>query len=266
MGQAARRQVVQPRHAGLVWTGGPVRGDAAVRQTEGEYQQTPPIRQRQHGRCFGTGSVKAGAGPGHAMGREGVQGVAQADLAPVQHVVVGQGAAVDPGGAQQREVLRGHAVVDALGLRPAVAGHRAFQVDQAYLWLAALQLAEGVAPDVGEVHRSLDGTAALLGQHHVVAGVVHVVFVQPRIAGVRQDLVDATGRHDIAEEEQAERVFHAGHGCLPCGGKPAAGLRSGYLPRFTYRPARCRQGRLTVDEHSADAARSTRAGAAALRR
>ncbi|MNE43379.1 hypothetical protein D3C80_1375490 [compost metagenome] len=86
-----------------------------------------------------------------------------------------------------------------------------------------LQLGQRIAPHVGEVHRMLDGPAALLGQRHVVAGVVHVVFVQPWVAGVRKYLVDAAGRHDISEEKQTERGMHAGHGSLPCGGRSTAG-------------------------------------------
>jgi hypothetical protein len=105
---------------------------------------------------------------------------------------------------------RVQAVVNALGGGPAARGDGAFQVDQPQVGALPGQDLQRHAPHVGEVHRARHPAVALLGQAHVVAGVVHPGFVQARVAGMRQDLVDAARRHHVAGEEQAQ-----GHGASP---------------------------------------------------
>lgn len=58
--------------------------------------------------------IRAGAGRGDAGRVQGGQGVREAGLPPVEHLVVGEHAAIERGAAQAGHVGRVHAVMDPL--------------------------------------------------------------------------------------------------------------------------------------------------------
>ncbi|MDT4844058.1 hypothetical protein FQZ97_779990 [compost metagenome] len=126
-------------------------------------------------------------------------------------MVVGQYAAIDARREDGREVRRIHAVVDALGFRPAAPGHGGFQVDQAYLGAAPLQILQRIAPDIGVIDRAGQGAVQPLGQPHIAAGILEVGLVQPRVAGMRQHRVYAACGHHVAGEKQLEALGCSGH-------------------------------------------------------
>jgi hypothetical protein len=129
-------------------------------------------------------------------------------------MVVGQHAAVDAGGTDGREVLRAHAVIDALWLRSSASGHRCFQVDDACVWLATFELIQRNAPDIVEIDRVGNRAIESFCQPDIIAGFLDVVFVKPRIARMRQYKVNAAGGHDIATEKQLQRIGNGCHGTL----------------------------------------------------
>jgi hypothetical protein len=87
-------------------------------------------------------------------------------------------------------------------------GDGGFQVDDARGRTAAFQFGQGIAPHIAEVHRARQRAAGGLGQLQVGRGVADIGFVQLRVAGVGQDLIDAPAGHHVAAQKQCER----GHG------------------------------------------------------
>ncbi|MNQ67177.1 hypothetical protein D3C85_816870 [compost metagenome] len=208
---AARREVVEARDSGAPLAGRPIRRYPTIAGGVGEYQQAPVVGQRHYRRGLGAGTVQAGAGMPQAVAIEAGQGLAQAGFAPVQHMIVGQHAAVDAGHFEYRQIGRMHPVVDAFGRRPAVAGHGGFQIDQAHIRPALPERLQRHAPDIGEIHRPGDRAVAPFGQAHIVAGILDISLIQARIAGVGQDLVDAPGAHQVTREKQSRRYGIARH-------------------------------------------------------
>lgn len=137
-----------------------------------------------------------------ALNAQVVEGVGEAGLAPVQHVIVGQGASVDAGAQEHGQVGRVHAVMNALELRLASAGYRCFQIDQAQVRLALTQRPQRHAPDIIELHRPGHWPVAPFRQLHIVAGILDPGFVEPGVARVRHDLINATGQHQVAGQKQ----------------------------------------------------------------
>ncbi|MNQ98305.1 hypothetical protein D3C85_1139890 [compost metagenome] len=209
--QALCRQVGQAGDAGAPGCGRPGGRDAAFRGAKAEHQQARAIGQRECGRSLGGLLVAPGPGAGHAAARQGRQRIGETFAAPVQHMVVGQYAAIDARREDGREVRRIHAVVDALGLRPTAPGHGGFQVDQAHLGPAPLQVFQCIAPDVGVIDRARQGAVQPFGQPHIATGILEVGLVQPRVAGMRQHRVDAARGHHVAGEKQLEALGSSGH-------------------------------------------------------
>jgi len=100
---------------------------------------------------------------------------------------------------------------DALFLPVAVADRDGrFQIDDARIRHDPLQLRQCIAPRVVESHGPLDRAIPALGQPDVVARIPNIGFVQPWIARMRQDLVDAAPGHHVAAQEQGQQP------CLAC--------------------------------------------------
>jgi len=129
--------------------------------------------------------------------------------APVEHVVVGQHAGVELRAAQQVDVARVHAVMDALARPRCVrGGDRGFEVDDAQVRPQALELGQRIAPDLLGRERPRQRPVGALGQPQVVARVVHPLLVQRRIVRLRERLVDAAAAHHIAGEAYAQGAAH----------------------------------------------------------
>jgi len=167
--------------------------------------QYAPAVSLQQGRATRRRRVPAGACGVHAGFVQGGQAVGKTLVAPVQHMVVGQHAAVELGRREARQVVRMHAVLDALaGPGLAAGGDGGFQVDDAEVRLMAIQFRQRIAPGIGIVHRQRQRAEALLGQGHIVARRFQISLVDARVGRMRQDLVDAAPAHDVAAEKQGE--------------------------------------------------------------
>ena len=73
-----------------------------------------------------------------------------------------------------------------------------------------LQKPQRIAPDVTKIDWRADGPARALREMHVSVRVLDIGLVERRLAGMRQDLVDAPTCHHITGEEQLEMLslFH----------------------------------------------------------
>jgi hypothetical protein len=80
--------------------------------------RSPVAAEKSGSRCM----------PGLPAG-QGLAGLCQALMTPVQDVIVGQHAAVDRGGRQNRHVARMHPVVDLLGSGLFAGGDARFEID-----------------------------------------------------------------------------------------------------------------------------------------
>jgi hypothetical protein len=74
------------------------------------------------------------------------QRLSQAGAAPIEHMVVGQYAAVDLGVSKTRGIFGTHAIIDTLLHAIIAAGHRRFQVDDTRIRLHPRQLLQCSAP------------------------------------------------------------------------------------------------------------------------
>lgn len=72
-------------------------------------------------------------------------------------------------------------------------------------WVPMRKRRESIAPDVGIArppsHRAVRGVY----DHDVFAGILDIRLEELRIAWVGQDLIDATGPHDVSAEKQRHR-------------------------------------------------------------
>ena len=101
--------------------------------------------------------VKTRARAGNAGLLQNVQGLDQTGAAPVEDMVVGQGAAVVVGCGEAADIFRVHPVVDPF-VRPEIAAgrHTGFQVDDPQVGRDARPLRQRIAPHVGEFRRPRD--------------------------------------------------------------------------------------------------------------
>jgi hypothetical protein len=121
--------------------------------------------------------------------------------APVEHVIVGQRAAVDACRRETLDVQRIHAVMDSFVRPVVVAGHDArFKIDDPHV--GPVEFFQSITPDILIADRAWDGAVRRLRESHIVPGVAHVRLEQVRFAGVGQDLIDASAQHDVAADEQ----------------------------------------------------------------
>ena len=89
--------------------------------------------------------------------------------APVENMVVGEHAAVEPGGAETGNVGRMHPVVHALaGPGVVTRRHGGFQVHDSHIGTQALKLGQRVAPNVFEAHGLRQRSAAAFGKRNVL--------------------------------------------------------------------------------------------------
>ena len=135
------------------------------------------------------------------------QGFVETGIPPIQHMVVGQHAAIDRGGSQAWSIARMHAVLNAL-LRPggAVTGDCGFQIDDTHSGGSSIQDRQRIAPHVGKIDRPGNRATGLFGKLQIPHCTVQVGFKDLRIARVGQRLVDAPAGHDIARQEQRDGI------------------------------------------------------------
>jgi hypothetical protein len=81
-------------------------------------------------------------------------------------------------------------------------GDAGFEIDDPRLRRCAAQLVESVAPDIGEIDRCRDWAAYPLRQLEILLSGPDMELFETRIAGVRQDLVDAVSEHYVAAKKQ----------------------------------------------------------------
>src|SRR6266567_435479 len=88
----------------------------------------------------------------------------QAGLAPIENVIVGEHAAIDPGGFDASKVLGVHTIVDTFRLRFRMPRDAGFQVYYAQVWPAVLEFRYGVPPGVAAVDKPRQWSVRALGE------------------------------------------------------------------------------------------------------
>lgn len=78
------------------------------------------------------------------------------------------------------------------------AGDGCLKIDDARIRPGLIEGCQRITPDIIPRHRPGDRSIGPLGQVHVSAGVADVGFVQRRIAGAGQDLIDSAAGHHIS--------------------------------------------------------------------
>lgn len=215
IGKALRRfggKIGQTIHAGFVVRCRPFERDSAGIAAEAENQDTPLAGQIQNRRGFRFPAVSAGT-RGFQRGLfQCVQSVVQSWIAPVEHMIVGQYATIDPGSGEAGGVGRMHPVVDAfVGPVIVAGGDRRFKVDHADIKPGAIEFGEGFAPDIGIIDGLPDGAVEPFRQFDVNLRVSDIGLVDLGIAGLRQNLVYASSGHDIAAQKELDSMgslFH----------------------------------------------------------
>jgi hypothetical protein len=97
--------------------------------------------------------------------------------------------------------------------------------------------ASAVPQNVGEVDRSRDPSARGLGKVKVVRGRGDVALVKPRVARVRQHLIDASSEHDVAAQKHRDRVRAVCAGMRGCAHDHNSRTRAGTARRVTCSPS-----------------------------
>src|SRR5690606_18727617 len=159
---------------------------------EAEDASAPLARDVDVARCRGAVDVLAGAGRAEAGTAEHSQRLAQAFPPEVEHVIVREHAAVDPGDGQAIDVCRMHPIVNALTGPELIAGRDArLEIDDPNVRPLALELGERFSPDVLGSDASRYGAGRLLRELDIPAGVADEGLEQPRIARLSKHLIDA---------------------------------------------------------------------------
>ena len=100
-----------------------------------------------------------------------------------------------------------HPVVDLLVAPVVLAGSDAcLKIDDAQVHTGTIEFHQRIAPDVIGRHRPSDCAVDTFSEFQVEARVADTGFVQPRIAGMRQDLIDPAARHHVAAEKKPDHV------------------------------------------------------------
>src|SRR5262249_5030692 len=100
-----------------------------------------------------------------------------------------------------------HAVEHRLTAPEVIAlGDGCLKVDDPHVRPGGVHLYERVSPDVVEAYRPWDRAVSDLGELRVFPRVADIRFIQRRVAGMRQDLINAPSRHHIATEKHAYGV------------------------------------------------------------
>ena len=117
-------------------------------------------------------------------------------------MIVGEHTAVDACSGEAVGILGAHAVIDALSGVVVATGNGRLQVNDTSVWPHPIQFIQRGAPNVRRFGVSGNWAIGLLGQTDIVLCRSYVVFVERRVAGVREHLIDASSRHDVAAQEQ----------------------------------------------------------------
>ena len=185
VGQACGRsngQTRQQGHAGLGRPGGPVARHAAGGRGITEHQHPRTVSQRNHRGGGSLRRVAASPGGANAGVPQRAQRLNQAVAPPVQHVIVGQHATIDPGSGQTGDVVGVHPVVDAFRPGPAARGDGGLQIDDPCRGLRGPQYRQRIAPDVIRRHVARQRTVQRLRQTDIGLGGLRVCLVQPWLA------------------------------------------------------------------------------------
>src|SRR5271165_1405215 len=140
----------------------------------------------------------------------------------IENVIVGENAAIHPSCSQAGYILGVHFVVDALRRVIPAPGDAGFEIDDPRLWCCAAQLVESIAPDIGKIGRRRDRTVHPFCQLDITPGGADVGLLETRIAGMRQDLVDAASDHHVAAKKQGEALRHRINVAPPLSDTPTA--------------------------------------------
>ena len=107
-----------------------------------------------------------------------------------------------PAAERQSAFSGAHAVIDALSGVVVATGNGRFQVNDTSIWPHPIQFIQRGAPNVRRFGVSGNWAIRLLGQTDIVLCRSYVVFVERWVAGVREHLINASSRHDVAAQEQ----------------------------------------------------------------
>ena len=100
-----------------------------------------------------------------------------------------------------------HPIVDPLaGPRRLTRGDGGLEIDDAHLWSQAGKGLEGITPDVRKVDGRWDRTVRRDGECDIAQGRLHGGFVEARVAGVRQHLINASPDHHITAHEHGDGI------------------------------------------------------------
>ncbi len=91
--------------------------------------------------------------------------------------------------------------------RPKVAtmGHARFEIDDTGIGQHAIELPQGISPDVGWLHGPRDVAVRSFGELYVLPRVTYVRLLDARRIRVRQNLVNPSASHHVAADEQRDR-------------------------------------------------------------
>jgi len=120
-------------------------------------------------------------------------------------MVVGKNAAVDARRGEAAGVFGTHAIIDSFRLKRLAAGDAGFEIEDARMRLSSAPLVESLAPNVGKIHGPRYGAVCAFGKTQVVERRLHIALVKNGGAGVRQHLIYAAPRHDVAAEKNLHR-------------------------------------------------------------
>src|SRR5207244_12863141 len=128
----------------------------------------------------------------------------QSVVSPVQHVIVRQSACADMRGRETTNVLGVHPIMNPFaGPWRFSQRNGGLQVWDSKIDFGPFQFLQRIAPDVIERERARYRSVGFLRKMDILARIAHIGFVQNRINGMRQRLINSSPRHYVATEKQA---------------------------------------------------------------
>ena len=105
---------------------------------------------------------------------------------------------------QTANILRMHAIMNSFaGPWRFSRGDGGLQVYDSKVDLCSLQFLQSITPDIINSQWTPYGSVRFLGKMDILTRVAHIRFVQNRINGMRQRLINAAPRHHVAAEKKA---------------------------------------------------------------
>src|SRR5215469_13021050 len=140
----------------------PGRGNSAVRSPDTVDQHPAAIANIHDGGTLRLSEVLSGSGGMDLGVLKHPQRLSQSGAAPVQDVIVRDDAAVNPSGRETRHVRRVHSIVNALPFGVFACSDAGFQVNNTEVRLNPVELFEHLAPDIGGLETTRDGSITAL--------------------------------------------------------------------------------------------------------